>query len=106
MSVLQDARIAKLPKWVRREFEAREREIRHLKSAIKDYEGEGKSRISYNFGGSKRDDHFIPEHSSIEWRLKSGTLVRLHETPQGPLAVSTVGPMTIRPKAGNWIEIP
>ena len=107
MNELQDTRIAKLPKWARREFETKERTIRHLQSAILDYEGHGESRISYTHSGhgSKRNDRFLPEHSSIEWKLKSGTLVRLHETMEGPLAISTEGQLTMRPKAGNWIEI-
>jgi len=103
----QDARIAKLPKWVRSLIETQSRRIRHLESAIKDYEGEGKTRISYTFGhGSKRDDHYIPEHSDIEWVLKTGRIIRIHERIEGNLAISTDGQLTILPRSGNWIEIP
>lgn len=107
MSELQDARIAKLPKWVRRELEAQSRRIRHLESAIKDYEGEGETRISYNYGhGSREDDRFLPENVHIEWILKSGRIVRIHERMEGNLAVSTNGQLTILPTSSNWIEIP
>ncbi len=104
---LQDARIAKLPKWVRRLIETQSRRIRHLESAIKDYEGEGKTRISYTYGhGSREDDRFLPEHVNIEWILKSGRIIRIHERMEGTLAISTDGQMTILPTSSNWIEIP
>ena len=104
----QDTRIAKLPKWVRSLIETQSRRIRHLESAIKDYEGEGKTRISYNYGGhvSREDDRFLPENVHIEWVLKSGRIVRIHERMEGNLAISTDGQMTILPTASNWIEIP
>ncbi len=103
----QDARIAKLPKWTRRLIETQSRRIRHLESAIKDYEGEGKTRISYNYGhGPREDDRFLPENAHIEWVLKSGRIVRIHERMEGNLAISTDGQMTILPTASNWIEIP
>lgn len=106
MRDVSDDRIAKLPKWARDLLQTKDRRIEHLESAIKDYEGEGESRVSYHYGaGSKRDDRFLPEHPQIEWILKSTTLVRIHERPQGSLAISTEGQMTMRPISGNWIEI-
>ena len=106
---LQDARIAKLPKWTRRLIETQSRRIRHLESAIKDYENEGKTRISYSYGsgsGSRKHDRFLPEHSDIEWGLKTGRIIRIHERMEsGNLAISTDGQLTVLPMSGNWIEI-
>ena len=105
MSVLQDARITKLPKWVQNDIRSLVREVNNLKSAIKDYEGEGESRISYNDGIGPLK-HFLPEHSQIEWTLKDGRIVRIHERIGGNLAISTDGQLTILPHSANWIEIP
>ncbi len=107
MGVLQDARIAKLPKWVQDEIRTRDQRIKHLESAIKNYEGVGESRVSYHYGiGTKKDDRYLPEHSQIEWVLRDGQIIRIHERPTGNLAINTDGQLTILPHSANWIEIP
>ena len=107
MRDVSDARIFKLPIWAQSLLTAKDRRIRHLESAIKDYEGEGKTRISYNYGhDSREDDRFLPEHVQIEWVLKTGRIVRIHERTEGNLAISTDGQLTILPTSTNWIEIP
>ncbi len=107
MRDVSDARIFKLPIWAQTLLVTKDRRIEHLESAIKDYEGEGKTRISYTYGsGSREDDHYLPENVHIEWRLKTGRLIRIHERMEGTLAISTDGQLTILPTSSNWIEIP
>jgi len=107
MRDVSDTRILKLPVWAQTLLTTKDRRIEHLESVIKDYEGEGKTRISYNYGhGPKEDDRFLPENVHIEWILKSGRIVRIHERMEGNLAISTDGQLTILPTSSNWIEIP
>ena len=107
MRDVSDARIFKLPVWAQTLLTAKDRRIEHLESALKDYEGEGESRISYTYEtDSREDDRFLPENAHIEWRLRTGRLIRIHERIGGTLAISTDGQLTILPMSSNWIEIP